>query len=359
MTFDFVNDDQIKKLLIRDYDELEKCFQNKLSKSVLILSGSILEAVLIDYFTSRTSDLAEINKLNQLSLGELIQRANDDKVIGNNNKNFSSGIQGYRNLIHPGREMRLKENFDQDTAALSFSALKLILKEVEIKTLSSKGRTADEIFGKLMNDGLPSGLFKKITDRLNRAEKNKLFLRLVAEDINDEQFGMIDYPFDYAKHLLETVDFKTIEYLARQLLKEAESGSKIKALKYSKYLFRRFNEFFEIDEIDIIVDLYLQESEEMLSTIQDAEFLIQNRIIDAIFFNKKTFDEIHDLFTLTSRIAHYYNKNDNAIVYLDLWKIIHGLIDEQNYLDLVETFEDEDAFKKFYDIYYDGDYLPF
>ena len=63
-------------------------------------------------------------------LGSLIERANAEKLIDDKHKNSSSDIKDYRNLIHPGREVRLKEKFDYNTASFSFSALKLILKKL-------------------------------------------------------------------------------------------------------------------------------------------------------------------------------------------------------------------------------------
>lgn len=49
MNFDFISDDNFRNILQRDFEELNKCIEIKASKSVLILSGSIIEAILTDY----------------------------------------------------------------------------------------------------------------------------------------------------------------------------------------------------------------------------------------------------------------------------------------------------------------------
>lgn len=49
--FNFVADQQYRTLLIRDFVELKNCVDNQATKSVLILSGSIIETLLLEFFT--------------------------------------------------------------------------------------------------------------------------------------------------------------------------------------------------------------------------------------------------------------------------------------------------------------------
>jgi hypothetical protein len=358
MTFDFVNDEEIKQLLRRDYAELEKCFETKASKSVLILSGSILEAVLIDYFTSNISDAEEITRLYKESLGGLIERANYEKIIGNNNKNFSSGIQGYRNLIHPGREVRLKEKFDFDTASLSFSALKLILKEVENKSLSSKGRTADEIFAKLKNEGFTEGLFIKISNKLNKTERTKLFVLLITEDTNDDGFCLVKDPFLFAKNLLDSLDLKTYDFFAKEIMKEIESGSKEKALKYCKYFYTRLAQLLTEKDLDIVLELLLDEASAKISSPEGMRFLGVNKVFEGIFFNKKDFENTW-LRNIAGLLSFYFQKYDDSYLYMDSWTIFHANLEEDTYNRLVEYLGRNSDGKHFISCYDNGEYLPF
>lgn len=356
MTFDFVNDEQIKQMLRRDYAELEKCFDTKASKSVLILSGSILEAVLIDYFITNISEPAEINKLYRESLGVLIEKANEEKIIGDNNKNFSSGIQGYRNLIHPGREVRLKERFDFDTASLSFSALKLILREIEIKSLSSRGRTADEIFVKLTNEGLSEGLFIKISNKLNRTERNKLFLMLVADDINNH--GVVRNPFFYAKSFLNSLDLQTYDFFAKEVMKEIESGSKEKAIRYCKYFYPRLTQLLTKKDLDIVLELLLEETDLRISSTEGMRFLAINKIFEALFLNNKSFENTW-LKNIALYFSIYFKEHNESYLYMDSWTILHANLEEVAYNGLVEHLNGTADGKYFIRCYDNGDYLPF
>ena len=49
--FDFIADQKFRNLLNRDFQELKDCVTNGLSKSVLVLSGSVIETVLLEFFT--------------------------------------------------------------------------------------------------------------------------------------------------------------------------------------------------------------------------------------------------------------------------------------------------------------------
>lgn len=359
MTFDFVNDEQIKEMLKRDYTELQNCFDNKASKSVLILSGSILEAVLIDFFSAKISSANDLAKLHRETLGNLIERANNEKLIDDNHKNFSSGIQGYRNLIHPGREVRLKEKFDYDTASLSFSALKLILKEIEIKSLSEKGRSASEIFNKLTNDGLPDGLFIKITNKLNKTEKNKLFQTLISDDLGNRGPQLVQGASKYAELLSSSMDSNIFLQLTKELMQEIESGSEVKAIKYIRYLYQRLSEYLEIQDLEIVKEWLLTQINSRIAEVNDLRFLMFNNVIDALLRTDKNIAMSPKLKLLAQRLTYYYSYNKNSIIYLDIWTKIHGFLDADAYSELLKQMESYSQFDVLIKDYAEGDYLPF
>jgi len=96
--------DIIEKILRTDFNELEKCKQNKLYKSFLILSGSILEAFLLDWIGELENknyfDLDE----EEYTLGKLIwkklKQAHPDVFDADLIKRASE-IKDKRNLVHP------------------------------------------------------------------------------------------------------------------------------------------------------------------------------------------------------------------------------------------------------------------
>lgn len=109
MNFDFISDKNFRELLIRDYQELKDCEESKATKSILILSGSIMEAVLTEYFIQFPPLGKSENQILTASLSDLITLAKEEKVISETEKNLASVVKDFRNLIHPGREIRKKQ----------------------------------------------------------------------------------------------------------------------------------------------------------------------------------------------------------------------------------------------------------
>ena len=137
MDFDFISDEDFRKILKRDFEELSRLVEIKASKSILILSGSIIEAVLSDYFFSFPPNNITQEKVLKMDLYNLIDLARENNIIKKSTKELSTVIKNYRNLIHPGREIRKKETFDNNTAIISYRLLKLLLKEIRTNYLTN------------------------------------------------------------------------------------------------------------------------------------------------------------------------------------------------------------------------------
>lgn len=86
MNFDFIADQRFRTLLSRDYLELQKCLENDASKSALVLSGSILEAALSDFFIQFPVNGKSENSILQSNLGTLIEIAESEKIITSKEK---------------------------------------------------------------------------------------------------------------------------------------------------------------------------------------------------------------------------------------------------------------------------------
>jgi hypothetical protein len=134
--------------LTRDFEELNKCLDAKASKSVLILSGSIIESILTDYFTNFPPSGLNPKKVLNMELAPLIDLAFDNKLISQSTKDLSTVIKNFRNLIHPGREIRKNEKFDFDSAIVAKSLLNIVLKEIKENYINNIGHTAIDIISK-------------------------------------------------------------------------------------------------------------------------------------------------------------------------------------------------------------------
>jgi len=104
--FDYIKDQKIKNTCISDFNELETCMKLNLSKSSIILIGSIVESLL---YYEIINNVEYINKLpnfekrdeRSLTLDKLLNDAHKIKIISEEMFYSLKNIQSYRNYIHP------------------------------------------------------------------------------------------------------------------------------------------------------------------------------------------------------------------------------------------------------------------
>lgn len=94
--FSFLNDSKIKDIVERDYKELQELATNNTTKSIIIVSGGILESLLIDALVFAKE--LDFNTACQKRLVDLINLARSKKIIREDV--VSNAIRNYRNLVH-------------------------------------------------------------------------------------------------------------------------------------------------------------------------------------------------------------------------------------------------------------------
>jgi hypothetical protein len=222
--FDFISDEKFKILLNRDILELKICLENKATKSALIMSGSIIEAILLEYFTHNPPAGMNKNQILKLALSDLIDKAFDVNLISSTAKDLCSVIRNYRNLIHPGKEIRTNESYNYDTAVVSSSLVNIVLKEVKEKYMQTYGYKAENIFNKILNDEYANVIFEQLLEKINQNEKNKLldiltnYQLTTAKEYNEKDL----YTFFRTVKLKASED-KLLEQL-KFLVKQVEQG---------------------------------------------------------------------------------------------------------------------------------------
>lgn len=144
--FDFIEDDELKVILIRDFRELEICRIRGLNKSTLVICGSIIEALLIDQIL-RKDNLIQAQEIFNENIGqkrpdridknphewffaEIIDVCKNLDLISDESKKDSWRINEYRNIIHPMNEISQKKNISSELAQISYNILSLIIKDV-------------------------------------------------------------------------------------------------------------------------------------------------------------------------------------------------------------------------------------
>lgn len=135
--FSFIKDQDVKKIVERDYSEIQRAFISKCSKSVIILCGGAIEAILLDKILQDEPKAKSSSKapkqldLKQWGLADLINVTVDLGFVSTGGLDkLSHSVRGYRNLIHPGNEIRKKLIFGEEEARIAIEVLNILHREL-------------------------------------------------------------------------------------------------------------------------------------------------------------------------------------------------------------------------------------
>jgi hypothetical protein len=124
--FSFVRDGELRRVAERDYAELQTLNVDTGTKSVLIMSGSIIEGLLLD--ATVTAGTITKDKAAQMTLEEFLAAASKSGIVREDR--VSHAVRKYRNLIHPAREIRDKIVFTSADATLARAAVDVIIQDI-------------------------------------------------------------------------------------------------------------------------------------------------------------------------------------------------------------------------------------
>jgi hypothetical protein len=136
--FDFITGAQFRESLENDYGEMVRCFDSKSWKSVQVLAGSIVEALLIDYLLATNDPPRGGKDPLRMDLAEAVNICKAEGVLSERTADLSSVVRSYRNLIHPGRTVRLNEaQPSENSAKIALALVDLLVEEVANTRLAS------------------------------------------------------------------------------------------------------------------------------------------------------------------------------------------------------------------------------
>jgi hypothetical protein len=134
--FNFINDSNLRSVVERDYYELQRAFLSNCWKSVIILSGGLIEAILTDLLltnkSAATSAKSAPNKpdITQWDLSDLINVSVELKLVSSGMQKLSHPLREYRNLVHPGNEIRKNLTFDAEEAKIAIEVLHILHRDL-------------------------------------------------------------------------------------------------------------------------------------------------------------------------------------------------------------------------------------
>ena len=125
----FVQDESFRLLLRRDFSAATRALAGGEWKSATVLSGSVIEALLLYALESKVP--SESGEFRKMDLHGLVQRSASESLIDEATKQACDFARSFRNLIHPGREIRMKSSCTHGTAMLAAGAMQRVIEALE------------------------------------------------------------------------------------------------------------------------------------------------------------------------------------------------------------------------------------
>lgn len=133
--FSFVHNSELRDIIERDFSEIQRAFISQCWKSVIILCGGAMEAVLADLLMNNSVEAMASAKapdkkdITRWGLSDLIAVCVDLKLVTQGVEKLSHPLREYRNLVHPGIELREKLVIDAEEARIALEVLNIVLRD--------------------------------------------------------------------------------------------------------------------------------------------------------------------------------------------------------------------------------------
>jgi hypothetical protein len=142
MDFTFVTDERLRSIIQRDYDELQKVKGANATLSRIILCGRIIEALLLDAMLRNPSkanaakntpkEKGKPMPCENWSLNDLLEVAIELGFVRAGHEKQSHGVREFRNLVHPGWELRSGLSVQDPEANIAEEFLRIVLRDLPV-----------------------------------------------------------------------------------------------------------------------------------------------------------------------------------------------------------------------------------
>lgn len=146
------------------------------------MAGSIVEAVLLDYLIASGYQNRLPEDLLKLDLHKAIDACLAEGVLTSKTAQLSVVIKDYRNLIHPGRSVRLSETVDENSAKVAQALVEMIVAEVAKKKSEKYGNTAEQLASKIVVDPSAVGILNHLLEGMKEQEIERLVLKVIPDE---------------------------------------------------------------------------------------------------------------------------------------------------------------------------------
>jgi len=123
-----------------------------------------------------------------MDLAEAINICKEEKVISERTADLCSVIRSYRNLIHPGRMVRLNEALpNQNTCDIAIALIDLIVSEVSKTRRATAGLNGKQILSKVLRDANCLSILVHLMSEVNDEQRLLLLLQLFPQAYSEYQ----------------------------------------------------------------------------------------------------------------------------------------------------------------------------
>jgi len=325
--FDFIIDDRFRGSLASDYAEFQSCMDGEAWKAALVLVGGIVEALLVDQLLSAKYQKRTGTDPLKMQLGELIAACEKEKFLSAKTTALSTVIQKYRNLIHPGRSVRLGETANKSGAIVAGELLQMIVDEIAANRRTQFGYTADQIVKKLERDESAMSIHTHLLKEVSEVELDRLLLKTIPKryfELNNTEGEFGPEP-DVERQSRLAICFRSAFAIASEETKKKVTSYFLSILKEAdQYTVCTYETaFFRADDLK-----YLSDSEaklvkdHLLSRLKQDVSLELVRAIDGLasFLDAKDISDLVDVLLRASLIKGSNQLKDAARKYIaKLW----------------------------------------
>lgn len=137
----FIGHSGLRASIAEDMVQVASSISNAEWKAATVLAGSVLEAVLLDWIVDQDPHEVEVamakcgikkdlkaNPPEKWHLRDYIKVAAETGFIDDDIVGLVNATKNYRNLIHPGREVRTRQRCSRETAFAAASAMDAIIR---------------------------------------------------------------------------------------------------------------------------------------------------------------------------------------------------------------------------------------
>lgn len=282
--FDFISGDDFRASLEQDYIELDACVDAGAWKAVHVLSGALIEAILIDYLIASGYQKKTKKDPLKLPLNHAIDACEVDGILSEKTAQLSHALRSYRNLIHPGRKLRLGEDIDENGARVARALVDIIIKSIATAKQETLGYTAEQLTTKLLHDASALPIFEDLIKSSSEIEIEHLLLKVLPAtyfDLANSEFYSDENDLETLKTLsaafhvaFDSAPDRLKKLAMREFVSILKEDSQYKVFTYETQFFKsEYLELLDAKSIGLIKKHLLarlddkQASGELLSSV--------------------------------------------------------------------------------------------